>query len=259
MRILTALVICSIWRISTTNGTNQISQLLSRVENVENAVRKRNVVIEEQENRIRRLQLELQKERTQRLDTQAKLENRINQLTQRNDKLERCIDDQDGHIERLINQYQSQYADREKRKRFLTNGLETTAFHATLDHYTGLQHVRVGSTIPFPDVKLNIGGGYQNTSSVFVAPQAGVYVFSTSIMSFWNPNGELHAGIMKNGVYQAGAYVNDIGGPPEQGSVTISMLLGVGDRVWVQHVVHDDGTLYGDGLSSFMGCLIFTA
>ena len=120
-----------------------------------------------------------------------------------------------------------------------------------------LEHSHVGSTIPFPDVKLNIGGGYNHVSSVFVTPTAGLYIFSTSIMSYWNDKGEVHVAIMKNGVYVAGAYVNDVGGPPEQGSVTIALLLDVGDQVWVQHLVHNDGALYGSSLTSFMGCLIF--
>ncbi|KAL4235665.1 hypothetical protein ACF0H5_004060 [Mactra antiquata] len=137
------------------------------------------------------------------------------------------------------------------------NARETAAFHATLDQDSGLEHINVGSTIPFPNVKLNIGGGYENTTSTFTATMPGLYIFSVSITSYWNDHGKLHVGVMKTGVYLAGTYVNDIGGPAEQGSVTIPMQLQTGDKVWIKHVVHDDGALYGGGLTSFMGCLVF--
>ncbi|XP_045161000.2 uncharacterized protein LOC123525906 [Mercenaria mercenaria] len=223
----------------------------------------RNIVVENQEKHIRRLQLELIQERKKRLE----LEEQINQQTQRNYYLERRMNDQDINIAgqtKLIAELSSRVTStkvkklaEETRKRFLVDDIETVAFHATLDQNSGLEHIRVGSTIPFPNVKLNIRGGYQNSSSMFVTPQAGLYIFSTSISSYWNDKGELQVGIMKNRAYQAGAFVDDIGGPPEQGSVTIAMLLEVGDHVWVKHVVHDDCALYGGGLTSFTGCLIF--
>lgn len=61
---------------------------------------------------------------------------------------------------------------------------------------------------------------------------------------------------MKNGVEIAGAYGNAHGGPHEQGSVTVVMELKVGDEVYISNQRHNDVIVYGDNLSSFMGCLI---
>lgn len=87
------------------------------------------------------------------------------------------------------------------RKKLFVNDIDTVAFHSTLDQHAALEHITVGSTIPFPNVKLNLGGDYNNVTSMFVSPLAGLYIISTSISSHWNDHGELHVGIMKNGAY----------------------------------------------------------
>ncbi|XP_060578295.1 uncharacterized protein LOC132735371 [Ruditapes philippinarum] len=195
----------------TANDFDKLSQLLVRVEKLENAENKRNLVVKEQEVQIRRLQLEVLQERT----AHTRFEEIINDEKLKNENLERRLNDQEKHIKeqnalitKLNNQFMQTNVEtlmEEKKKRFLAQDLETVAFHATLDQDSGLEHIHVGSTIPFPNVKLNIGGGYNNVSSVFVAPTAGLYIVSTSISSYWNDKGELHVGIMKNGVYVAGA------------------------------------------------------
>lgn len=103
-----------------------------------------------------------------------------------------------------------------------------------------------------------MGGGYHPSTSLFIAPLSGIYIFSASIMSSLRDTHAVHVGILKNGTYLAGVYAgkSSTDGGPEQGSVTLTTHLNVGDEVWVQHHVHDDGEIYGAGLTSFMGCLI---
>lgn len=139
-------------------------------------------------------------------------------------------------------------------RRFVMDGYETVAFHATVGSGTK-DHIAINQTLVFETVKLNIGGGYHASGGIFITPVAGIYIFSTSV-TFNNNQDESHMIIEKNGVEIAGSYGNARAGPHEQGSITVVMELKVGDEVYVSNQRHNDVIVYGDNLSSFMGCMI---
>ena len=137
--------------------------------------------------------------------------------------------------------------------RFVMDDYETVAFHAT--RLGMLDHITVNQTLVFNSVKLNMGNAYHASGGIFIAPVSGIYIFSTSV-TFNNNQDESHMIIEKNGVEIAGAYGNARNGLHEQGSVTVVLDLKVGDEVYVSNQRHSDVIVYGDNLSSFMGCLI---
>ncbi|XP_053408143.1 cerebellin-3-like [Mercenaria mercenaria] len=128
----------------------------------------------------------------------------------------------------------------------------TVAFHATIDTNTGwpyaVSHLTVGQVIVFDSVKLNVGGGYHQSTGLFIAPTPGIYMFSASVMT----KGEISLNIVKNGVPLAGVFAAS----RQQGSVTIVTELKVGDEMLVRVQSPNDAYIWGDRLTSFSGSLI---
>ena len=140
-------------------------------------------------------------------------------------------------------------------KRFVL-GVETAAFHATLNPGQTSHHT-IGEIIVFDSVLLNLGGAYDATTGVFTCPMDRVYIFSTSIMSASSTQQNLvHVDIMKNGAEIAAAYASGGSSEQEQGSVSAAVQLVRGDTVWVGYQRHADGHVWGDRLTSFMGVLV---
>ena len=130
---------------------------------------------------------------------------------------------------------------------------KTVAFHVTLDnddHYPGNN---VGQILVFKDVKLNTGGGYNNITGIFVTPSPGIYIFSLSVMT-GHTHISVHVNLLLNGEEVAAAFAS--GESWDQGSVTTALNLHAGDEVHALVTRHDNVTVYGDKLTSFMGCLV---
>ncbi|KAL4228536.1 Complement C1q-like protein 4 [Mactra antiquata] len=141
-----------------------------------------------------------------------------------------------------------------RQARFVLDGAETVAFHATLSGAVH-SHYHINQTVVFDKVMLNMGNGYIATHGLFVSPIDGVYIFSVSIMGISTHDSTM-VFIMKNGQEIASAIADGRGAPHDQGSTTIAVHLVTGDKVWVSVERHDDTALWGDSLDSFMGCLI---
>lgn len=98
-------------------------------------------------------------------------------------------------------------------------------------------------------MKLNFGDAYNNKTGIFVTPITGLYIFSLSVRGVGN---HTHVDIMKNGEEVGAVYVQDY----DQGSVTIATHLYAGDTMHAGFQRHEDVPIWGDKLTSFMGCLI---
>ena len=130
------------------------------------------------------------------------------------------------------------------------------AFHAVIKAFKEVAHLGINQNIVFPDIMLNLGGGYHNQHGVFIAPQPGVYLFSTSIMSYVGTHSDIWVHLEKNGNILANAYGHGDSGRHDQGSVTVVAQLVAGDEVWVRLGGPADASLWGDGNDSFMGLLV---
>lgn len=129
---------------------------------------------------------------------------------------------------------------------------ETIAFHALLSGQ--LTHLRIGQTIIFSKVMLNLGGAYHPQHGLFVATIRGIYIFSLSFMGNGGADSTM-VFIMKNGNEVASA-IADGRAHHDQGSTTVVTQLAIGDEVWVSVQRHDDTDMWHDGLTSFMGVLV---
>ncbi|KAH3715120.1 hypothetical protein DPMN_057826 [Dreissena polymorpha] len=112
----------------------------------------------------------------------------------------------------------------------------------------------VNQNILFGNVLTNEGGGYHPNLGVFIAPQSGVYVFSSSIMT--SVNVEQYAAIAVNGNLVAQIYGHSDNGRHDQGSQTVVIKLNAGDEVAVQST-QSNGDVWGNQFSSFSGCLVW--
>ena len=144
-------------------------------------------------------------------------------------------------------------------KRLVTDG-GAVAFHATVDGLLSSNH-QAGETVVFETVKLNLGGGYDGTTGVFTCPTDGVYIFSTSIMTYHGTQTDVektrvHTAIMKNGEEIASAFASGGSGEMEQGSVSAAIELVRGDEVEVKFQRRNNMLMWGDKLTSFMGVLV---
>ncbi|XP_045181237.2 uncharacterized protein LOC123540350 [Mercenaria mercenaria] len=142
-------------------------------------------------------------------------------------------------------------------QRFLTGGVQEgpVAFHAVISKAL-VQHLGIDQNIVFDVVELNLGGGYHNQHGLFIAPKSGLYIFSTSLLSYVNAKAEFDASIVKNGNILASAFGHGDSGRHDQGSVTVVTQLNVGDEISVKNRVIADDAYWGDRYSSFMGILV---
>ncbi|KAH3714758.1 hypothetical protein DPMN_057457 [Dreissena polymorpha] len=138
-----------------------------------------------------------------------------------------------------------------KHKRFVAEG--TVAFSAM--KVARQDHVGANQNIIFEQVLTNEGGGYHQNHGVFIAPQSGVFVFSSTIMCV--PNGEVDAEMVHNGNGVTHIYCHGDGGSHDQGSQTVVIKMNAGDEVAVRNFAITDNSIWGGLYSSFSGYLVW--
>ncbi|XP_014824067.1 PREDICTED: complement C1q-like protein 2 [Poecilia mexicana] len=129
------------------------------------------------------------------------------------------------------------------------------AFPAALvdtDDWTTKGPLGADETLEFKRVITNIGNGYDPATGVFTAPVKGLYYIRVSGVA--GPNGELHAGVKKDGVNMFAIYHK--AGTQAGASNAMVLALEQGNRVYVQlwagKSIADQGRL-----STFTGFLVF--
>ena len=110
--------------------------------------------------------------------------------------------------------------------------------------------------IMFDTIKLNVGNGYRPVHSIFIAPRAGVYLFSATLMTDSSPV-EIHAAITVNGVQLTRLLGHTISGRHGQTSHTVIVHLQADDEVCVRNIDIESRVIYGHLYSSFSGVLLF--
>ena len=103
--------------------------------------------------------------------------------------------------------------------------------------------------IVFSRVKVNEGGCYDNTTGVFTTTVPGTYVFTTTVES-GKENSDVLARIMVDDT----DYTTLRGSYTSSGSGSVSVQLGLGQKVWVKARSNVDDYC-SDGLS-FIGALV---
>ena len=141
-----------------------------------------------------------------------------------------------------------------RRERFLDNVEGAVAFQAHMS--TDLTHIGTHQKIPFDAISLNLGNAYHGTHGLFIAPRAGIYIFSGSILAHLTKDIEMS--FKKNGADIGGgilAYSSTSNGY-NQGSATVVTQLKAGDEVWIENNYPDDTSIRAKIYTCFMGCLI---
>jgi len=118
-------------------------------------------------------------------------------------------------------------------------------------------NIGVDQVITFDRVGLNLGDGFHPVHSIFIAPRSGVYLFSSSIMTFYNNPAEVQAAITVNGITIAMVFGHGDSGRHDQGAQTVIVNLKVNDEVDVRNVKFDHDVVYGNLYSSFSGILLY--
>ncbi|XP_052814877.1 complement C1q tumor necrosis factor-related protein 6-like [Mya arenaria] len=122
---------------------------------------------------------------------------------------------------------------------------------------TNLEHLGQGQTIVFGDVVTDIDstmslGAYNNSSGMFTAPIAGLYVFSTTMHSLNSQT--THFAIFRNSDKITTIYVHgDV--TSDSTAQTVVLALKRGETISVRHIESDHGA-YGGGHSLFSGFLL---
>jgi len=108
----------------------------------------------------------------------------------------------------------------------------------------------------FDTIDLNLGNGFRSVHSNFIAPRAGIYLFSATLLTHTTPV-EIHAAITVNGVPVAKIFGHASSGRHDQGSHTVIVLLEADDEVCVRNINLENRAIYGYLYSSFSGVLLF--
>ena len=157
------------------------------------------------------------------------------------------------HIDLILLPFCHSFTVLDRRNRLVMDN-RAVAFLARMDHT--LLHLGQHQNVRYDTVVTNIGGGYHQSHGVFIAPVAGIYIFSTTVLSLNKPHGWVELEIEKNGGLLATAYAYG-DADRDQGSVTVVTQVAVSDEVWVRvRFPTTEAQIFGSGLSSFMGCLI---
>ena len=106
-----------------------------------------------------------------------------------------------------------------------------------------------GKPIVFDTVNVNEGGCYDNTTGVFTTTVPGTYVFTATVGS-----GEEDSGDTACITVDDTAYATLCGSLTSTGSSSVSVQLGLGQRVWVKAGSDADGYWFGD--LCFTGALV---
>merc|ERR1719320_220113 len=91
---------------------------------------------------------------------------------------------------------------------------KTVAFHADFFNYTDANYnISDGGVIPFDNIILNEGDGYDNNTGIFTAPETGLYSFSVRyempernylFVSLMTPDAYQAFGVVGDAVWQSG-------------------------------------------------------
>ena len=126
------------------------------------------------------------------------------------------------------------------------------AFFATLSNpQTHIGHLQ---NVVFDHVETNIGNGYDPNVGLFRAPEAGTYVFSTTLMSHYNHS--THYGFFLNRRCVTNTWMDGQQKHYDTTSQTVVFHLNKGDDVTVRHTDSDKG-LEGWSQSIFSGFLLY--
>ncbi|XP_060579687.1 cerebellin-4-like isoform X2 [Ruditapes philippinarum] len=119
-----------------------------------------------------------------------------------------------------------------------------------------LQHASAHQTVIFDAIVTNLGNAYNSSAGVFVAPVAGTYVFSTTLISINFQSA--HAQFAVNGAAITNMYVSqgDATTGDDTTSQTIVLQLQKGDDVSIQNKDPDRG-FHGISHSIFSGFLLY--
>ena len=127
-------------------------------------------------------------------------------------------------------------------------------FAAKQAHQDGLG---INQNIKFDNVRLNLGNGYHPGHGLFIAPKAGLYLFSSSLLTHHVNIVEIEAAITVNGNSVAKVYGHGDSGRHDQGSQTVLIRLNINDEVYVRNIDIANGYVYGDSYSTFSGVLLY--
>lgn len=107
--------------------------------------------------------------------------------------------------------------------------------------------------IAFDNIISNLGNAYNPHAGVFIAPVSGIYLFSTSLLTY--PETSAHFQIVKNGTVVTKAYLQANSASRETGAMTVVLQLARGDDVSVVNV-DIDNSVNGYHYSFFTGVLL---
>ena len=126
------------------------------------------------------------------------------------------------------------------------------AFFASLsNHQTRIGHLQ---NVVFDHVETNIGNGYDPNIGLFRAPEAGTYVFSTTLMTYYNHTSNY--GIYLNRQMVTTIYLGGHQKNYDSASETVVLTLNKGDDISVKHR-NADKDLHGYSACIFSGFLLY--
>ncbi|XP_052777858.1 cerebellin-1-like [Mya arenaria] len=113
--------------------------------------------------------------------------------------------------------------------------------------------IGINQNIIFENVLLNQGNGFHSQHGVFIAPQAGIYLFTASLLHEAQSIA-IHAAIVHNGNIVAKCHgYNEW----EQFSQTVIIKVKVGEEVYVKNVAAEHEIVHGESFSTFSGFLLW--
>ena len=123
------------------------------------------------------------------------------------------------------------------------------AFYARMLNHN--YHKSPGQTLKFDDAVLNVGNGYNSSTSTFTAPVHGIYVFMCSIHGY-NPKG---ASFNVNIIHNTDTISRFRSDGIDQTSGNAILYLNMGDRVYLRVENGRDLSIFGHNMSTFAGFL----
>ena len=125
-----------------------------------------------------------------------------------------------------------------------------------------LRNASANATIVFDQVETNVGQAYDARTGIFTCPYSGNYYFSHSALSSYI-GGFLETEIVLEGASKSLIYCGDrLGSTNEtdydQGSNSVVLSCGQGQRVWVQVYNYNGSTIYNEKFTQFSGFLLWT-
>ena len=137
--------------------------------------------------------------------------------------------------------------DSRRKAGFLAGGLTDGTPHGTF------------TTLVFPRVTFNHGHGYDNTTGVFTAPEAGTYVLLASVRTYGDA-GEyvklrlVQDGVVKQWVVRYYAQSDD----HDASTLQVVLPLAAGSHVWVEAASSGNGLHTYPSSTTFSGGLLYT-